>query len=104
MIREVFRELLSANLFVTGVLLTVASIVIFFGSVYLITYTNLGKKLAFLVTMTGIFGCVRVRRFISVMPSMPGMRTSVRRTSGWECSIASRRCSARSKLRVSISA
>lgn len=52
--REFFRELLSANLFVTGILLTVASIVVFYGTIYLLTYTNLGKKLAFLVTGAAI--------------------------------------------------
>lgn len=54
--REFMRELLSANLFVTGILLTVASILVFYGTVYLLTYTNLGKKLAFLVTGAGIAG------------------------------------------------
>ena len=56
MIRELMRELLSANLFVTGIILTVASLVVFFGSIYLINYTNLGKKLAFLVTFRLHFG------------------------------------------------
>lgn len=74
MIREVFRELLSANLFVTGILLTVASIAIFFGSVFLITYTNLGKKLAFLVTMTGIFAWNTIGSLLFVIYAPRGPR------------------------------
>ncbi len=74
MIREVFRELLSANLFVTGILLTIASIVIFFGSVFLITYTNLGKKLAFLVTMTGIFAWNAIGSLLFVIYAPRGPR------------------------------
>lgn len=52
--RELMRELLSANLFVTGILLTAAAVVVFYGTIYLLTYTNLGKKLGFLVTGAGI--------------------------------------------------
>lgn len=74
MIREVFRELLSANLFVTGILLTIASIAIFFGSVFLITYTNLGKKLAFLVTMTGIFAWNAIGSLLFVIYAPRGPR------------------------------
>jgi hypothetical protein len=74
MIREVFRELLSANLFVTGILLTVASIAIFFGSVFLITYTNLGKKLAFLVSMTGIFAWNTIGSLLFVIYAPRGPR------------------------------
>ena len=74
MIREVFRELLSANLFVTGILLTVASIAIFFGSVFLITYTNLGRKLAFLVSMTGIFAWNTIGSLLFVIYAPRGPR------------------------------
>jgi hypothetical protein len=33
--RELFRSLFSANLFVTGVILTAAAILLFYGSIYL---------------------------------------------------------------------
>ena len=56
MFRELFRGLLSQSLFVTGILLTLAAVLVFYGSIYLLTYTNLGKKLGFLVTGAGIFG------------------------------------------------
>lgn len=74
MAREIFRELLSANLFVTGILLTIASFAIFFGSIYLITYTNLGKKLAFLVTMSGIFAWNTIGSLLFVLYAPRGPR------------------------------
>ena len=54
MFRELFRSLLSANMVVTGILLTLAAIALFYGSIYLFNHTNLGKKLGFLVTGAGI--------------------------------------------------
>jgi len=54
--REFFRSLFSANLFVTGIILTIAAVVLFYGSIYLFNYTNLGKRLGFLVTGAAVFG------------------------------------------------
>ena len=72
--RELMRDLLSANLFVTGIILTVAAIVIFFGSVYLLNYTNLGKKLAFLVTGAAIFGWSSIGSLLFVIYAPRGPR------------------------------
>lgn len=72
--RELMRDLLSANLFVTGIILTVASFVIFFGSIYLLNYTNLGKKLAFLVTGAGIFGWNAIGSLLFVLYAPRGPR------------------------------
>lgn len=74
MAREIFRDLLSANLFVTGILMTIASLVVFFGTVYLINYTNLGRKLAFLVTMTGIFAWGTIGSLLFVLYAPRGPR------------------------------
>ena len=74
MVREVFRELLSANLFVTGIILTIASFAVFFGTVFVINYTNLGKKLAFLVTMTGIFAWSTIGSLLFVLYAPRGPR------------------------------
>lgn len=74
MSREIFRELLSANLFVTGLLLTAASFAIFYGTIYMLTYTNLGKKLAFLVTMTGIFAWSTIGSLLFVLYAPRGPR------------------------------
>lgn len=65
--RELMRELLSANVFVTGIILFVASILVFYGSVYLLTYTNLGKKLGFLVTGAGTFGWLTIGSLLFVI-------------------------------------
>ena len=72
--RELIRELLSANLFVTGIILTLAAVVIFFGSIYLLTYTNLGKKLAFLVTGAGIFAWSTIGSLLFVLYAPRGPR------------------------------
>jgi hypothetical protein len=72
--REFMRSLLSANLFVTGILLTVGSIVVFYGSVYLLTLTNLGKKLAFLVTGAGVFGWLTINSLLFVLYAPRGPR------------------------------
>ena len=74
MIRSLFRELLSANLFVTGILLTVVSFIVFFGTVYLLNYTHLGKKLAFLVTGTGIFAWNTIGSLLFVLYAPRGPR------------------------------
>ena len=72
--RELFREILSANLAVTGVLLTLAAIVVFFGTVYLLNWTNLGKKLAFLVTGAATFGWISINSLLFVLYAPRGPR------------------------------
>jgi hypothetical protein len=72
--RELFREILSANLAVTGVLLTVAAVLVFFGTVYLLNRTNLGKKLAFLVTGAATFGWTSINSLLFVLYAPRGPR------------------------------
>jgi hypothetical protein len=72
--RELMRELLSANLFVTGIVLTIAAIVIFYGSIYLLLYTNTGKKLAFLLAGAGIFGWLTISSMLFVIYAPRGPR------------------------------
>ena len=43
--RDIMRSLLSANLTITGIIMFIGSLVTFFGSTFLITATNLGKRL-----------------------------------------------------------
>ncbi|HEX6947879.1 MAG TPA: sugar transferase [Acidimicrobiia bacterium] len=74
MFRELFRSLLSANLVVTGILLTLAAVVLFYGSVYLLNYTNLGKKLGFLVTGVGTFGWLSISSMLFVVYAPRGPR------------------------------
>ena len=71
--REFFRSLLSANLFVTGIILTLAAVALFYGSIYLFNYTNLGKRLGFLVTGAAVFGWLSItsRLFVVYAPRGP---------------------------------
>lgn len=72
--RELMRELLSANVFVTGIILFVASVIVFYGSIFLINLTNLGKKLAFLVTGAGVAGWMTISSLLFVLYSPRGPR------------------------------
>ncbi len=65
--RELFRSLLSANLFVTGVLLTLGAVLLFYGSIYLFNYTNLGKRLGFLVSGASVFGWLTITSMLFVV-------------------------------------
>lgn len=65
--RELFRSLLSANLFVTGVLLTLAAVLLFYGSIYMFNYTNLGKRLGFLVSGAAVFGWLTITSMLFVI-------------------------------------
>ncbi|MCH7581240.1 MAG: sugar transferase [Acidobacteria bacterium] len=65
--RELFRSLFSANLFVTGVLLTIGAVVLFYGAMYLFNYTNLGKKLGFLVSGAAMFGWLSLTSLLFVI-------------------------------------
>lgn len=67
MFREFFRSLLTANLFVTGVVLTVAAVLLFYGSIYLLNLTNLGRRLAILVTGAAIFGWLTISTLLFVI-------------------------------------
>lgn len=57
-----------------GVLITVTSIVAFIGSVYLLLYTNLGTKLAFLVTGAATFGWLVIGSLLFVVYAPRGLR------------------------------
>jgi len=65
--REFFRSLFSANLFVTGIILTIAAVALFYGSIYLFNYTNLGKRLGFLVTGAAVFGWLTITSMLFVV-------------------------------------
>lgn len=65
--RELFRSLLSANVFVTGIILFAVSVLLFYGSIYLFNYTNLGKRLGFLVTGAATFGWLAITSLLFVI-------------------------------------
>ena len=54
--RDIMRSLLSANLTITGIIIFIGSLVVFFGPTLLNTATNLGKRLGFLVVGAATFG------------------------------------------------
>lgn len=67
MFRELFRSLLSANVFVTGIILTAVSVLLFYGAIYLFNHTNLGKRLAILVTGAAVFGWLTINSLLFVV-------------------------------------
>ncbi|MDF1596732.1 MAG: sugar transferase [Acidimicrobiia bacterium] len=72
--RELFRSILSANLTFTGIVLTAASFAVFFGSGYLLLYTNLGKRLGFLIAGSGVFGWATINSLLFVLYAPRGPR------------------------------
>src|SRR5690606_8656847 len=89
MFREFFRSLLSGNVFVTGILLTVASVLLFYGSIYLFNLTNLGKRLGFLVTGAAVFGWLTITSMLFVIyaPRGPQPRGGIEGLNAFEIRI-----------------
>ena len=67
MFRELFRSLLSANVFITGIILTAVSVLLFYGAIYLFNHTNLGRRLGFLVTGAATFGWLVINSLLFVV-------------------------------------
>ncbi|MCY3563190.1 MAG: sugar transferase, partial [bacterium] len=57
-----------------GVILFITSILVFYGTVYLLNYTNLGKKLAFLVTGAGTAAWMTIGSLLFVLYAPRGPR------------------------------
>ena len=72
--REFFRELLSANLFVTGIILTLAAFAIFYGTISLLLIVNTGRRLGLLLTGAGIFGWLTITSMLFVIYAPRGPR------------------------------
>lgn len=72
--RELFRTLLSANLLFTGIVLTLAAVLVFYGTIYLLNQTNLGKRLAVLVLGAGTFGWTTINSILFVLYAPRGPR------------------------------
>ncbi len=87
--RELFRTIFSANIFVTGIVLTLISILVFYGTVYLLNYTNLGKKLGFLVTGAGTFAWSTIGSLLFVIyaPRGPQPAGGIEGLNGFEIRI-----------------
>jgi hypothetical protein len=59
---------------VRGIIVAVASIVVFAGSIFLINFTNLGRRLAFLVTGAAFFGFLAVVGLLYSLYAPRGVR------------------------------
>ncbi len=60
-----------------GLFVTIGSIIVFYGSVYLLVYTNLGKKLAFLISGAALFGWTFLNSLLFVIYAPRGPRPAV---------------------------
>ncbi len=60
-----------------GILITVVSIVAFIGTGYLLLYTNLGTRLAFLVTGAATFGWMVIGSMLFVVYAPRGLKPAV---------------------------
>jgi hypothetical protein len=67
-------DLTGAAVAMRGVLITLVAIVAFSGSGYLILYTNLGKRLAFLIAGTATFGWLTIGSMLFVISAPRGLR------------------------------
>ena len=62
---------------VRGIVVGVASIMVFAGAIFLINYTNLGRKLAFLVTGAAFFGFLAVVGLLYTLYAPRGLRPAL---------------------------
>ncbi len=65
---------LPESLVIRGLFVVIGSVLIFYGTVYLILYTNLGKKLAFLISGVGLFGWTTINSLLFVIYAPRGPR------------------------------
>lgn len=70
-------EISSASIAARGVLIVVVSVVAFLGSGFLLLYTNLGRRLAFLVAGTATFGWLVIGGTLFVIYAPRGLRPRV---------------------------
>lgn len=60
-----------------GLFVTIGAVVVFYGSVYLLVYTNLGKKLGFLVAGVALFGWTTLNSLLFVLYAPRGPRPAI---------------------------
>ncbi|MDX1690965.1 MAG: hypothetical protein R3290_08085 [Acidimicrobiia bacterium] len=73
---------------VRGIIVGVGSFLVFVGSIFLITYTNLGRRLAFLVTGAGFFGFMFVIGLLYSLYAPRGLRpANLEGLNAWELRI-----------------
>ena len=62
---------------VRGIIVGVGSILVFVGTIFLINYTNLGRKLAFLVTGASFFGFLAMVGLLYTLYAPRGLRPTL---------------------------
>ncbi|MBT8200268.1 MAG: sugar transferase [Acidimicrobiia bacterium] len=65
---------LPESLLFRGLFVAIGSVLVFYGSVYLLLYTNLGKKLGFRVAGVGLFGWTALNSLLFIMYAPRGPR------------------------------
>ena len=69
-------EITAFSIAARGILITVTSLVAFIGSGYLLLYTNVGKRLAFLITGAATFGWMVIGSVLFIVYAPRGIRPS----------------------------
>jgi hypothetical protein len=62
---------------IRGIIVGISSLVIFAGSIWLLTYTNLGRRLAFLVTGAAFFGFLSMVGLLYTIYAPRGLRPTL---------------------------
>jgi hypothetical protein len=65
---------LPESLLFRGLFVSIGSIIVFYGSVYLLLYTNLGKKLGFRAAGAGLFGWAALNSLLFMIYAPRGPR------------------------------
>jgi len=60
-----------------GLFVTVGAVLVFYGGVYLLVYTNLGKKLGFLIAGAALFGWTTINSLLFVLYAPRGPRPAI---------------------------
>jgi len=71
---EATGETTAFSIATRGILITVVSVAAFVGSVFLLLFTNLGRRLAFLVTGAATFGWMTIGSMLFVIYAPRGLR------------------------------
>ena len=74
LIGDVYTSIFGDSVFLKGILIAVVSVVAFIGSGFLLLYTNLGNRLAVLVTGAATFGWLTVGGGLFVVYAPRGLR------------------------------
>ena len=74
LIDDLYTSIFRNSVFMKGILITVVAVVAFIGSGYMILYTDLGKRLALLVTGAATFGWLTIGGMLFVVYAPRGLR------------------------------